>query len=108
MTDAILIKEIPQLSRPDSYQRLLGPFTEPIQRTTVNQRREHSQPGRKRLTDGTHGYNNMNILPYPAQILPKNVHLIRLKPLLQAICLACVHDILHVFFIVDTCDIARV
>lgn len=108
MTDTILIKEIPQLSRPYSNQRLLGPLTEPIQRTTVDQRGEHSQPGREGLTDGTHGYDNMNILPYPTQILPKNVHLIRLKTLLQAICLACVHDILHVLFIVDTCDIARV
>lgn len=108
MTDAILIKEIPQLSRSYSDQSFLGPFTEPIERTAVNQRREHSQPCGKSLTDGTHGNNDMNILPDPAQILPKDVHLVGLESLLQAICLACVHDIFHVLFVVDTCDIARV
>ena len=38
---------INQLSFTDTYERLLGPFREPINGTIVHQRGKHSQTGRK-------------------------------------------------------------
>jgi hypothetical protein len=105
VSNIVLFKKVPQLSLTDCNERFFWPLTEPVQSTAINQRREHSQSGGESLTDGTHGYDDVNVLLDSGKILSEDVHFVGLEAFFKAVTFACIQDLIHVLFIVKSCDI---
>lgn len=108
VSNIVLFKKVSQLSLTDCNERFFWPLTEPVQSTAVDQRGEHSQSGGESLTDGTHGDDDVNVLLNSGKILPEDVHFVGLEAFFEAVTFACIHDLIHVLFIVKSCDITGV
>ncbi len=106
--NVVLFKKVSQLSLTNCDQCFFRPLTKPIQSTAIDQRREHSQSGRKGLTDWTHCNDDVNVLLYSRKILAENVHFVWLKSFFEAIAFASIHDFIHVFLVVKSCDITGI
>lgn len=92
----------------DSQKSLFGPFTEPVQSTTIDQRRELSQSGSEQIGQLTHTNDKMHISLHSLDITTEDVHLVGLHVAFYAVHLTSLLDLFHVLFLVDVGDISRV
>ena len=95
-------------SESDTKKSFFRPLCEPINSTTIDQRREHSQPRSEDITERTHTNHQMDVLPDSTQIALENVHLGYLQVLGDTLSLANWCDALHIFCFVQIRNVTRV
>lgn len=105
---AQLYLNVGELSLSHAQEGFLGPLAEPVNRASINETGEHSQPCGKGLPNRTHTHDNMYISLNPGQVHGEYVHLIRLQVLLGTITFTTVNYVLHVFLVVHVSHVATV
>jgi hypothetical protein len=106
--NAEIIRTLLQLTSPHAFKGLLGPLSEPVDRTAVDQRREHPQPRGESVTDRGHRHDDVHVTLHATQVQREDVHLIRLQLFLDALSLARIQDVFLIFLVVDVRHITRV
>ena len=92
----------------DIDEGFFWPFCEPIDGGAVDEGREHSKSGGKLIGKRTHDNDHMYISFDPDKILGEDIDLGGRDIFTGTFTFTIGCNILHIFFLIDSCDISRI